>query len=97
MMARLQKPWQETKFLSLHGREDDLVKVKGYKLSIILIDKDNMPSRISKELYKLGIKGTIYAGFNLSYRDEKIIRKKIGDEIEDISSLGVVLVENEMD
>ena len=97
MMAKLQKPWQEAKFLSLHGREEDLRKVKNYKLSIILIDKDNMPSSISKELHILGIKGTIYVGFNLSYEGEKIIVKKIGDNIEDISSLGVVVVENEMD
>lgn len=97
MMGKLQKSWQDAKFLSLHGREEDLRKAKDYKLSIILIDKDNMPSSISRRLYELGIRGNIYAGFNLSYENEKIINKKIGDEIEDISSLGVVVVENEMD
>ncbi len=96
MMAKLQKSWQDAKFLSLHGRKEDLSKVKDYKRSIILIDKDNMPSSISKRLYELGINGTIYAGFNLSYDNEKIIRKKIGDKIEDVSSLGVVVIENEM-
>lgn len=96
MMGKLQKPWQDAKFLSLHGREEDLSKVKKHPLSIILIDKDNMPSSISRRLYELGIRGNIYVGFNLSYENEKIISKKIGDEIEDISSLGVVVVENEM-
>lgn len=97
MMSKLQKPWENAEFLSLHGRKDDLKRVDDYKLSIILIDKDNMPSSISKRLYDLGIRGNIYAGFNLSYEDEKIINKKIGDEIDDVSSLGVVVVENEMD
>ena len=96
MMAKLQKPWQDAKFLSLHGREDDLSLVKRYPLSIILIDKDHMPSEISRKLYELEIRGKIYVGYNLSYHDETIIRKEIGEEIEDISSLGVVIVENEM-
>ena len=43
------------------------------------------------------MKGRMYVGFNLSYDDEKIIRANIGDEIEDYSSLGVVVIENEMD
>ncbi len=97
MMGKLQKSWQDAKFLSLHGREDDLKKAKNHKLTIILIDKNNMPSSISTRLYELGVRGNIYVGFNLSYENEKIISKKIGDEIEDISSLGVVVVENEMD
>lgn len=97
MMGKLQKSWQEANFLSLHGRDESLEKVKLYKLSILLIDKDNSPNTISKELYKLNIRGKIYAGFNLSYDDEKIIVKNIGEEIEDISPLGVVVVENEMD
>jgi cobalt-precorrin-7 (C5)-methyltransferase len=97
MMGKLQKSWQNANFLSLHGRTEDLEKIKENKLSILLIDKDNMPSYISKELYRLGIRGRIYAGFNLSYENEEIITKNIGEEIEDISSLGVVVIENEMD
>lgn len=97
MMAKLQKSWQDGKFLSLHGRQDDLDVVRKHKLSIILIDKDNMPSTISNKLKKLGMKGKIYVGFNLSYKDEKIIVANIGEEIEDISALGVVVIENEMD
>lgn len=97
MMSKLQKPWQDANFLSLHGRSESLEEVKEHKTSIILIDKDNTPSFISKELFNLDIKGIIYAGFNLSYDDEKIIKVNIGEEIEDISSLGVVVIENEMD
>lgn len=97
MMAKLQKPWQNAKFLSLHGRVDDLREVKNHELSILLIDKENLPSSISRRLYDLGIKGKIHIGFNLSYENESIVSEKIGAEIEDISSLGVVVIENEMD
>ncbi len=97
MMSKLEKSWQDAKFISLHGRQGDLRQVKNHQLSIILIDKDNMPSSISKRLHDIGIRGNIYAGFNLSYEDEIIIRKNIGEEIEDVSYLGVVVVENEMD
>lgn len=96
MMSKLQKPWQECIFVSLHGRDHDLEDILGHKLIIILIDKINSPSYISKELDKLGMKGRMYVGFNLSYDHEKIIRANIGDEIEDYTSLGVVVIENEM-
>lgn len=97
LMAKLEKPWQEAKFISLHGRDGDLEWVKDYKLSIILIDKDNNPAFISRELHKLNIKGEMYIGFDLSYDSEKIIKINIGEEVEGYSSLGVVVIENEMD
>ncbi len=97
MMAKLEKPWQGAKFISLHGRRASLEEVKNNRLSILLIDKNKMPGDISKELYEIGIRGRIYAGFDLSYDSEKIIEKSIGQYIEDISPLGVVVVENEMD
>ncbi len=97
MMAKLGKSWQGANLLSLHGREENLDTIKKHKFSIILTDKDNSPSSISKRLYKLGIEGIIYAGFNLSYEDERIIKVNIGEALEDISPLSVVVVENAMD
>lgn len=97
LMAKLEKPWQEAKFISLHGRSGDLALVGNNKLSIILVDKDNNPSFISKELHKLNISGKMYIGFDLSYESEKIIKINIGQEVENYSSLGVVVIENEMD
>ncbi len=96
MMSKLNKSWHKAVFLSLHGREADLAKVQDKPLSIILTDKHNTPSSISERLQGLGIKGKIYAGYNLSYEDELIIEKSIGEKIEDISSLAVVVIENEM-
>lgn len=97
MMAKLGTSWQNANFLSLHGRKEGLETVKNYKLSIILTDKDNTPSRISKSLYEMGVKGRIYVGFNLSYEDERIIKAEIGKKIDDITPLAVVVIENEMD
>ncbi len=97
MMAKLGKSWQGANLLSLHGREENLDTIKEHKFSIILTDKDNSPSSISKRLYKMGIEGIIYAGFNLSYEDERIIKVNIGEALEDISPLSVVVVENAMD
>lgn len=97
MMAKLEKSWQDAAFISFHGRDGDFKKAIDKKLTIALIDKNNNPSYISNELYKLGISGTMYIGYNLSYDDEKIIKVNIGEEIEDHSSLGVVVIENEMD
>lgn len=97
MMAQLEKSWQGISFLSLHGRDKGLEKVKHSKSTVILTDKDNTPSSISSKLYELGVKGNMYVGFNLSYKDEKIIKVRIGEEIDDISTLTVVVIENEMD
>lgn len=97
LMANLEKSWQEAKFISLHGRDGDLDNVSHQKLSVVLIDKDNNPSYISNELHKLNIVGTMYIGFDLSYDSEKILKINIGEEVEDYSSLGVVVIENEMD
>lgn len=97
MMAKLGISWQGGNLISLHGRTEGLETVKNHKLSIILTDKKNTPSVISNKLYKLEIKGFMYVGFNLSYEDEKIIKVNIGDEIQNISPLAVVVIENEMD
>lgn len=97
MMTRLKKSWNGARLLSLHGREDSLIYVKSSSISVILTDKKFTPDVISNMLYNLGVKGRIYAGFNLSYEDEVIMTRKIGEKIDCISSLAVVVVENEMD
>lgn len=97
LMGKLQKPWQDARFISLHGRRGSLDQVKDHKLSIILTDRDNNPDLISRKLKDLNIRGKLYIGFNLSYDNERILIKDIGDRVEDISPLAVVVVENEMD
>lgn len=97
LMSKLQKSWNDAKFLSLHGREDYLEEVEKYPLSIVLTDKKHNPSYISKRLKELDINGKMYIGFNLSHSDEVILEKNIGDDIKDISYLAVVVIENDMD
>ncbi len=97
MMARLRKSWQNACFISLHGREEDMDRAIESPLSVILTDDCHSPRYISLKLRDRGCRGIIHAGFNLSYDNERIISGKIGEEIEDISSLSLVVIENEMD
>ena len=97
MMCKLQKSWQDAKMFSLHGRDAGLQQIKNNPLSIVLTDRTHTPNYISKELLKEDIKGTLYIGFNLSYEDEEIIKKNIGETIPDQGGLAVVVIEHEMD
>jgi cobalt-precorrin-7 (C5)-methyltransferase len=97
MMAKLNKSWEGAGFVSLHGREVNMLKKNLNGMSVILTDRHHTPGQISNMLYNMGISGKIYAGFNLSYPDEKIIVKIIGEDMENYSDLSVVVVENEMD
>jgi cobalt-precorrin-7 (C5)-methyltransferase len=97
MMSKLQMSWHEASFVSFHGRELDFSSFKENKLIIALVDKKNNPDFISQELYKIGIRGNMHIGFNLSYMDEKICKIRIGDNVDMYSNLAVVVIENEMD
>jgi len=97
MMARLKKSWHSAVLTSFHGREADLTGISSGRCSVILADGSHSPGYISRWLKSNGIRGRIYAGFNLSYEDEWIVEKEIGEEIESISNLALVVIENEMD
>jgi cobalt-precorrin-7 (C5)-methyltransferase len=97
MMARLQKSWHEAALVSFHGREADISRIKGFREAVILADSSHTPGYISSFLGENGITGKLYAGFNLSYENELIVEKRIGEEIEAISTLALVVIENEMD
>ncbi|WP_035378293.1 precorrin-6y C5,15-methyltransferase (decarboxylating) subunit CbiE [Fervidicella metallireducens] len=96
MMAKLKKSWQDAALLSLHGREDGYERALKSRLSVLLTDSKNSPNEISKKLYEMGLRGTIYTGYNLSYDDECIIEKKVGEEIEKMGTISLVVIENEM-
>jgi cobalt-precorrin-7 (C5)-methyltransferase len=97
MMAKLKKSWQDTALISFHGREAAILSIKEYKTAVILADSSHTPGYISCYLRDKGLKGKIYVGFNLSYEDELIIEKRIGEAIEATSTLALVVIENEMD
>lgn len=96
MMARLQKSWADAAMVSFHGREFSIEDVKLSKTSIVLTDSKYTPNYISHFLSNMGVKGKMFVGFNLSYEDELILEKEIGVDIDDISTLAVVVIENEV-
>jgi cobalt-precorrin-7 (C5)-methyltransferase len=97
MMAKLKKSWQDSVLVSFHGRECSIDSIKQSKSAIVLTDSKYTPNYISHYLYDLGFRGKIFAGFNLSYEDELIVEKEVGADIEDISTLALVVIENEVD
>lgn len=84
--------------VSFHGREfnKDLVK-KG--LNVFFTDSVNTPTFISKKLWEENYRGKFYAGFNLSYDNEKIIEGMVGSCFDNESklALAVFINEDEMD
>lgn len=96
MMSKLKMPYNNANIFSMHGRDADLKTVLEHEKSIILTDADNTPDTISKQLKKMGLVGKIIAGYNLSYEDEIIIEKNIGDSFNQSSILAVVVIINEM-
>jgi cobalt-precorrin-7 (C5)-methyltransferase len=97
IMAKLQKSWQDAAMVSFHGRECSIEDIKKCRTSIVLTDSKYTPNYISHFLRDMGVKGKMFVGFNLSYEDELILEKEIGSVFEDISTLAVVVIENEVD
>ena len=93
MMSRLQKSWHHAGLTSLHGRPDELNKIAENQFSVILTDRRHNPDYISKRLKELGISGTLYVGFELSYDTEEIVTAEIGDSIGNPSRISIVVVE----
>lgn len=96
--ARIGKTWEDAKLMSMHGREEDLVRlVKSNKNVGILTDDIWTPDEIAKELIKHGVKEKkIYVGENLSYYNEKINKLTLKESAETIfDKLNVVVVSDE--
>ncbi|AVP64553.1 precorrin-6y C5,15-methyltransferase (decarboxylating) subunit CbiE [Clostridium botulinum] len=85
MMAKINESWQNSFLGSLHGREEEFIeKVKSYKKSIWLTDKNNSSDKLCGILTENNIKAEVIVGENLSYKDEKIIKGK-PEELENMS------------
>lgn len=97
MMAKLKRSWHDASLVSFHGRENSIETIRQLKKAIVLTDSIYTPDYISHYFYDAGLRGRIFAGFNLSYEDEVIVEKEIGAAIENISTLALVVIENEMD
>ena len=97
MMAKLKKSWHASVLTSFHGRGSDLQSIRNGREAVILADSKYTPGYISLYLRDNGVRGKIYAGFNLSYDNELILEKRIGEEIENISTIALVVIVREMD
>ena len=93
MMAKLQIDWHDAGFFSLHGRLQDIAEIPGHRLAVILTDQYHTPNDISLRLLELGARGTIHAGFDLSYESERIVQVPVGDRVAEVSGLSTVVVE----
>lgn len=93
LFSKLQMPFSDIYTESIHGRDFDFKKLEKNKDYSFLIDKEKGLNYISRELKKLGFKGKLYGGYNLSYDDEVILEIEIGEEIDEPSDLGVVVTE----
>jgi cobalt-precorrin-7 (C5)-methyltransferase len=96
--ARIGKTWEDAKLMSMHGREEDLIRlVKSNKKVGILTDDIWTPDEIAKKLIKHGVKEKkIYVGENLSYYNEKINELTLKESAETIfDKLNVVVVSDE--
>lgn len=93
LASRLDLSWHDATFLSFHGRE--LKSDFSSKKYFILTDRINNPDVISDFFYQGGCRGKILAGYQLSYPDELIIEKKIGEHIPVLDKPCVVVILNE--
>lgn len=96
MMSRLKRSSNDIKPISFHGRESDFSLFKKGKSYFILTDKIHSPDYISKELYENGFTGKITLGENLSYDNEVIKEKRIG-ELFGEREISVVVVDLDVD
>ena len=90
MAAAIKKSWHDMDLVSLHGRDFDLKNIN--RDTIFLTDKVMTPNRISQELFALGKRGKVFAGYNLSYEDELIEEFDLGETGQEPSPLAVCVV-----
>lgn len=96
--AKLKLPWEDTRVVSLHGREDNIMgAVRNHKRVFFLTGGDCNAQKVCRVLAENDLKeATVHVGERLSYPDERIITAAA--ELlakEEFDSLAVVLVENE--
>lgn len=95
LMGRINRSWQGAYLSSVHGRNEDFIsKVREYKKSIWLTDKERNPKELSRLLIESKIECQIVVGENLSYEDEKITQGSPNEVFQgSYSSLAIVFIE----
>lgn len=96
LLSKLNLDTVNYKAISFHGREVDLSLVTD-KVTVFFTDKKNSPSVINQKLKEEGFSGEFIGAYNLSYDDEKIVRVRLGEELNDESNLSLGVFINEVD
>jgi precorrin-6Y C5,15-methyltransferase (decarboxylating) len=94
--AKIKKPWQNAQFVSLHGRESDIVAAVRRNTETFCITGGGV-SLIAELLCIYGFGGLkVYVGENLGYEDEKITLTSVKKLCEaSTTSLCVLFIEND--
>lgn len=90
--SKLQIPWHSMAFHSFHGREVDLDLLLDEKISCVLLDKHYSLTDLSEDLKERGADGLIHGASYLSYENEILETKSIGEsfDLEGDLALGVI-------
>lgn len=100
LFARLGRGWEGVTFLSLHGRNSEVLSENvrpGAKICI-LTDQKNDPGAIGGALTAMGVRGLAVVGENLTLARERIVEttiEKLSDEF--FESLALVYLEIDQD
>ena len=96
--ARLKRPWEDVRAISLHGRECDFIReVKNNAAVFSLLGGDSGAKEALRRLIDAGLGSVrVYVGENLGYPEETITCGTAQELAEkDFASLSVLLVEND--
>lgn len=96
--AKLKLPWEDTKVVSLHGREDNIMgAVWNHSKIFFLTGGDYTVRKVCQILLENNLKEAIvHVGERLSYPNERIVSATAGSLAEEeFDPLAVMLVENE--
>lgn len=95
--SRLKIPWQDLKFVSLHGRENNIVRnVCANEFTFFLLGGEIAANDVCKRLCDYGLSNvTVHIGENLGYKNERILSGFARDLTEiKADNLCVIIVQN---
>lgn len=97
LTTKLNKSWNHAFTGSVHARNEDFIeKVKVHKLSIWLTDNKNNSAFLCKLLNENNIECTVIIGEHLSYENERVLKGKPIEFInEEVSDMAILIVEKE--
>ena len=93
-MTRIGKIWNDGELISLHGKKLNETHITDSGKMVFLTDYKNTPRVIAEYLLKRGFKDKkAIIAENLTYPDERIIKIKLEDIIEEEYKLCVMIIE----